>query len=301
MNFLKKDASIEENILKFDIADKTVKSVTSFYDKKPFPNYKRDDNKFTILNLGNKNLLAKLCKQNIGFNKDVLEIGCGTGQLSIYFALGTNNRIIGLDPTLASLKLASKFSKENNINNVKFVNADLFDDVISDEFFDFIWCNGVLHHTKDPYNGFKLAIKYLKKDGFILIGLYNKIGRIRTKIRKYIYNLFGKKIIMLIDPILRKKKLQNDDQVDAWIRDQYLHPLETTHTFDEILKWFDKNNIEFINSIPELDFVKDSENNFFKKRNNGSFLSRFFNQIKMLFSSFGDDGGLFVFIGKKNA
>ena len=53
-----------------------------------------------------------------------------------------------------------------------------------------------------------------------------------------------------------KKKLQNDDQVDAWIRDQYLHPLETTHTFDEILKWFDKNNIEFINSIPELDFVK---------------------------------------------
>ena len=92
-----------------------------------------------------------------------MEIGCGTGQLSIYFALGTNNRIIGLDPTLASLKLASKFSKENNINNVKFVNADLFDDVISDEFFDFIWCNGVLHHTKDPYNGFKLAIKYLKK------------------------------------------------------------------------------------------------------------------------------------------
>ena len=298
MNFLKKDASIEENILKFDIADKTVKSVTSFYDKKPFPNYKRDDNKFTILNLGNKNLLAKLCKQNIGFNKDVLEIGCGTGQLSIYFALGTNNRIIGLDPTLASLKLASKFSKENNINNVKFVNADLFDDVISDEFFDFIWCNGVLHHTKDPYGAFEILIQSLKKNGYVLIGLYNKYGRLRTLIRKYLYKIFGKKLLLKIDPTLRNLKLDENEQT-AWIRDQYTHPIESLHTIDEVLKWFKKNDIDFISSIPSSDFDYDY-NNIFEKKNSGTFFSRILNQVTMVFNRLGSDGGLFVVIGKKH-
>ena len=62
--------------------------------------------------------------------------------------------------------------------------------------------------AKDPYGAFKISIKYLKKNGYILVGLYNKIGRIRTHIRKYIYRLFGKKIILKIDPILRKKKIK---------------------------------------------------------------------------------------------
>ena len=300
MSCLKKKASIEDNILKFEIFESTTKSVTNFYSEKPFPNYKADDNKISILKSGDKNYLAKKFKKSIGFNKDVLEIGCGTGQLSIYFAIGTNNRVIGLDPTLESLKLASKFTKDNEISNVKFVNAYLFDDVLKDRYFDFIWCNGVLHHTKDPYGGFKLSIKYLKKDGFILIGLYNKFGRIRTKIRKYIYKLLGKKIIMLLDPMLRKKRFKSDEQVDAWIRDQYLHPVESVHTFDEVLKWFDDNDIEFVSSIPEQDFNNTVNDNIFDKCDKGTIFSRIFNQIKMLFTTYGDDGGLFIFIGRKN-
>ena len=63
--------------------------------------------------------------------------------------------VIGLDPTRASLDLAKKFADKNDINNIKFVNADIFDDVLKDDFFDFIWTNGVLHHTKDPYGALK--------------------------------------------------------------------------------------------------------------------------------------------------
>ena len=44
-------------------------------------------------------------------------------------------------------------NKKNKIENVKFVNADIFDDVFNDETFDFIWTNGVLHHTKNPNIG----------------------------------------------------------------------------------------------------------------------------------------------------
>jgi len=300
MVFLKKKSLHENNIYKFDIKDKVTKSVTDFYKIKPFPDYKLGDNKATLLSNGDKNYLASNFKKFLGFKKKVLEVGCGTGQLSIYFSIGTNNEIVGLDPTIESLNLASSFSIENNIQNVKFVNADIFDDVLEDEYFDFIWCNGVLHHTKNPYEGFKIILKSLKNDGYILIGLYNKIGRVRTIIRKYIYKIFGKKAVMLMDPVLRNLKSDSPEQIDSWIRDQYIHPVESLHTFDEVLQWFKKNNVEFVSSIPQSHFDFQNTENLFEKQKPGNFLTRLFNQILMIFNYLGSDGGLFVFIGKKN-
>ena len=299
MEFLKKRFSKNGKIYKFNIEDKTTKKVTEFYKKNPFPNYSPIDNKATILNRGNQNLLAHTFKKFIGLNKKILEVGCGTGQLSIFFSIGTNNQIVGLDPTEESLKLASDFSELNKIENVNFVKADIFDDVLKDDFFDYIWCNGVLHHTKNPYEGFKITLKSLKMNGYILIGLYNKIGRLRTKLRAYIYKLFGKKIIMKLDPILRNLKTDSEDQINAWIQDQYIHPVESCHTIGEVLNWFDKNNIQFISSIPKADFNENNFEEIFEKKNKGTFFSRLLNQVLMLFSNLGSDGGLFVVVGKK--
>ena len=297
-DFLKKKFSFKEEIISFDINDKSTKKVTEFYKESPFPNYKESDDKSTILHKGDKNLLAAQFKKFIGYKKNVLEVGCGTGQLSIYFSLGSNNNIVGLDPTIDSLKLANNFSKKNEIKNIQFVNADIFDDVLKDEYFDFIWCNGVLHHTRDPYKAFETLIKSLKKEGYVLIGLYNKIGRIRTIVRKYLYKVFGKKLLMTIDPTLRNLKNNQEEQY-AWIRDQYIHPIESLHTLDEVHSWFNQNNIEFISSIPSSDFSYDYDN-IFEKKDVGTYFSRIFNQISMIFNSLGSDGGLFVVIGRKN-
>ena len=295
--FLKKKFKIKENIISFEINDQVTKKITEFYKDNPFPNYKDDDDKASILKKGDKNFLASQFKKFSGYNKNVLEVGCGTGQISIYFSVETNNNIIGLDPTIESLNLASNFAKKNNINNVKFVNADIFDDVLKEDYFDYIWCSGVLHHTRNPNEAFKIIVKSLKKDGYILIGLYNKIGRVRTILRKYLYKIFGKKILMLIDPTLRN--LKNDEKEQkSWIRDQYIHPVESLHTLDEILKWFEFNNIDFISSIPACNFDENYTNLFIKK-SKGTFYSRIINQLSMIFTNLGSDGGLFVLIGKK--
>ena len=299
MKCLKKKSTYKDGIFKFDIADVKTKIVTNFYKESPFPNYDVDDNKSTIIKKGNKNYLASNFKDFIGYNKEVLEVGCGTGQLAIYFALGTNNNVVGLDPTIESLKLANDFSKKNNIENINFINADIFDDVLTDEFFDFIWCNGVLHHTKDPYEAFKILAKSLKREGYVLVGLYNKIGRIKTIFRKYIYKVFGIKILNTFDPTLRNMK-KDKDAKKAWIRDQYTHPIESLHTLDNVLNWFDKNDIEFINSIPSCNFNEESSDLFIKK-SKGDLYSRIINQFFMIFNNLGHDGGLFIVIGKKNA
>ena len=299
--FKNDEIKINDDIVKLNINDTTVEKVIEFYNEAPFPNYEDDDDKSSIKQKGDHNYLAKQFKDFIGFNKDILEVGCGTGQLSLYFSIGNNNRVYALDPTLASIKIGKDFAKKNNIENIKFVNADIFDDVFNDQTFDFIWTNGALHHTKNPKLAFDITSKYLKKNGYILIGLYNKYGRARTLFRRFLYKFFGKFIIMLLDPTLRKIKKGNDNQIKSWIRDQYEHPVESLHTFDEVLKWFDNNNIEFVNSIPECDIEKDYENSLFRKSSKGSFLSRFFSQITMLFNEHGSDGGLFVMIGKKKS
>ena len=297
-NFLKKKYQNIDGILSFEIKDSETNKVTNFYKETPFPNYKENDDKQTILEKGNKNFLANQFKKFIGHKKNVLEVGCGTGQLSIFFSIGANNNIVGLDPTIESLKLAKNFSDKNNITNIKFVNADIFDDVLSDNYFDLIWCNGVLHHTKDPYGAFEILVKSLKKEGYLLIGLYNKIGRVRTIFRRYMFKFFGRKILDKIDPTLRNLKFDENEK-NAWIRDQYIHPIESIHTIDEVLNWFDKNNITFISSIPSADFDYDY-NDIFKKKSSGTFFSRILNQISMIFNSLGSDGGLFVLIGKKH-
>ena len=189
--------------------------------------------------------------------------------------------------------------KKNNIKNISFVRGDIFDQIFQDDIFDFLICSGVLHHTRDPYSGFLNIIKSVKKNGYIVIGLYNKIGRFRTKVRKYIYKILGKNLIKFLDPVLRKTDKDSLDKINAWIKDQYLHPVESTHTFDEILNWFDKNNIEFINSIPKLSIFEDKMTSFFNKKNRASLFERILSQILMIFDTPGSEGAIFIFIGKK--
>ena len=184
--FKNDEIKIDDNVVKLNIDDSTVEKVIDFYNEAPFPNYEDQDDKSSINQKGDNNYLAKQFKNFIGFNKDILEVGCGTGQLSLYFSIGNNNRVYALDPTLASINLGNDFAKKNKIENVKFVNADIFDDVFNEETFDFIWTNGVLHHTKNPKLAFDITSKYLKKNGYILVGLYNQYGRTRTLFRRFL-------------------------------------------------------------------------------------------------------------------
>ena len=156
----------------------------------------------------------------------------------------------------------------------------------------------MLHHTKNPPEAFQILTKSLKSKGYVLIGLYNSYGRLRTIIRKFLYRIFGKKFIEKVDPTLRNLKFDEDEK-KAWIRDQYIHPIESLHTIDEVLDWFSKNNIDFISSIPSSEF-DSNYNNIFERKSKGTYFSRIINQISMIFNSLGSDGGLFVVIGQKH-
>ena len=300
------EPKIIDNINVFSFTDLTAAKVKNFYKDDPFPNYELSDDKASIIFKGDNNLYAKNLKKFIGYGKKILEIGAGTCQLSNYLAIGNNNSITAFDLNYESLKIGSKFAKKNEIKNITFVCGDIFDNIFKENIFDFILCNGVLHHTKDTYLSFEKSLKWLKKDGFVLVGLYNKIGRLRTKFRKHFFKLFGKKYLMLFDPVLRKINKDSKKKIDAWIKDQYQHPVERSHSFDEVLNLFQKNKINFINSYPSCEIFQINDNNkdeelkkLFIKGSSTNYYERILSQILMIFDRPGSEGGLFLFLGKK--
>ena len=298
-HYFTREFSVSDGIVRFPVEGDTTRTVTEFYDVAPFPNYRDTDDRSTILARGDRNFLSRQLKRFIGLNKSFVEVGSGTSQLSIYLAIGTNNRIFAMDPTLASLKLGKQFAEKNNIDNVTFVNADLFEGVFRPEVFDVVWCSGVLHHTSDPAGGFDVICRHAKKGGIVIVGLYNWYGRLRTHIRRHLYRIFGRRYLMLFDPVLRNAGPDAQDKINAWIRDQYIHPVESCHSFDEVLAWFDRNDIEFVNSIPSCELKADADADLFRPSSRSTRYERIWQQILMIFSSLGGEGGLFIFIGRK--
>ena len=300
-NFSKK-FQLKDRMIIFKDFDKTTKSVTEFYDEAPFPNYDDMETKDDLVQKILQNNFNKNLKDFIGFNRSFLEVGSGTCQLSLALAIGTNNDVVALDPTMASLKLGQEFAQKNNINNVTFINASLFQNVIADESFDVVWCSGVLHHTYDSKLGFETLIKWAKKDGIVFIGLYNTYGRLRTNFRQFIFNCLGRgklarATVSVLDPVLRKTKSKN--KFDAWFQDQYEHPVERKHSIDEVLNWFDENNVEFLGSLPNCKFGEVDDNFVQFDKNRSTFMSRVFAQLDMLFQTYGSEGGLFIMVGRK--
>lgn len=290
------------NIIQVGKKRQTAELVEIFYTENPFPNYDDMETIHDLLKKIEGNIFTLNFKKFCGFGKKIIEVGSGTSQLSIALASGTNNSIVAFDPTLESLRLGSTFAEKNEIANVNFVNGDLFSDPFIPEYFDVVWCSGVLHHTENAKEGFGVIANWTKPDGYIVIGLYNLYGRMRTVFRQVLFRLLGKgkfarSIVSFLDPILRKniskqKKL-------AWFQDQYEHPVESLHTLDEVLSWFDENNVEFISSIPSCDMGAIDYEDMFNVKGKGDFLTRILSQIAMLFSSLGSEGGLFLVIGKK--
>jgi len=280
----------------------TAKLVEEFYSNNPFPNY---DDLETIFDLKKKvegSQFTLNLKKSIGLGKRVIEVGSGTSQLSIALASGTNNQVVAFDPTLESLSIGSEFCRKSKVPNCIFVNGDIFSNPFKEDYFDIVWCSGFLHHTENPKKGFQIISTWLKTEGYVIIGLYNFYGRMRTVFRQKLFRLLGSgrlgiSIVSLLDPILRQDISENKRK--AWFQDQYEHPVESLHTLDEVLKWFEENKIEFVSSTPACDAsIVDFEKIFFNQ-SKGNFLTRLLSQLGMLFSPLGSEGGLFLVVGRK--
>jgi 2-polyprenyl-3-methyl-5-hydroxy-6-metoxy-1,4-benzoquinol methylase len=224
-------------------SDATTGDVLDFYTDAPFPNYNDFDDVATFVQRAERSVFAKMLSREIPMNARILEVGCGTGQMSNYLAATTPSHVYASDLTPASLRLGVNFARENGIEGITFMQMNLFRPCIAPQSMDIVISNGVLHHTYDTKKAFMSITPLVKPGGHILIGLYNKIGRLRTDLRRVLYKAFGERALAL-DPHLRQEL--SAEKRRSWIRDQYLHPAERKHSMSELLTWFEEAGFSFV-------------------------------------------------------
>jgi SAM-dependent methyltransferase len=274
--------------------------VRAFYEDTPFPNYDDIDSPETLRVKAEAGGFAAALSEQIPHGALVMEVGCGTGQLSNFLGLRWGRTVFGTDMCLNSLRLADSFRERHAIASVAFLQQNLFRPAFRPEVFDVVIVNGVLHHTSDPPAGLRTLVGLLKPGGHVLVGLYNRLGRLTTDLRRVVFRLTRDRLTFL-DPRLRRPTL-SPARRRAWFRDQYQHPHESTHWMGEALEWLDRADVEFLNSIPRCvaGAAFSSTEPLFAASSRGTPLDRLLVQLGMLLKG-GPEGGFFVVIGRKRA
>lgn len=274
--------------------------VKTFYETNPFPNYDDLDSRESLAVKARRGVFARLLDEQIPQDSLVLEVGCGTGQLTNFLGMAWNRRVLGSDLCLNSLRLAEGFRGRYTIENAGFLQMNLFRPAFCPASFDLVVSNGVLHHTGDPRGAFDSISRLVKPGGHIIIGLYNRIGRLTTDLRRHVFNAFGDRWSALLDGHMRNRTY-NEARKRAWFMDQYKHPRESKHSYDEVMDWFESQGFDFLFSIPKIGSAPFEDNErLFAAHPKGSHAGRILTQLDMLVRG-GVDGALFIMIGRKRA
>ncbi len=223
--------------------------VKRFYEEHPFPNYDGFESVGDLLARASRSVYAAMLDRQIPVGARILEIGCGTGQLGAFLSIG-GRPVVGVDMSNASLTLATRFRARHGLASCNFVQGNLFELPLQKEAFDLVICKGVLHHTADARAAFRAAAQMVRPGGYVLVGLYNRIGRIPTSVRRWYFKLRPRRE-GTGDYVLRQIA-KSDEKARSWFFDQYLHPHETRHTVDEVLDWFAENQLDYVNAVPSI-------------------------------------------------
>ncbi|MEX0641313.1 MAG: carbamoyltransferase N-terminal domain-containing protein, partial [Pirellulales bacterium] len=271
--------------------------VREFYETTPFPNYDDLDSLRALLEKARVGTFARLLNEQIPYDSRVLEVGCGTGQLTNFLAIA-HRSVLGVDVCLNSLGLAKKFAEENGIERASFAQMNLFRPALKDGFFDVVISNGVLHHTADCRAAFHRICRLVKPGGFVVVGLYSSYSRQVHYARRAVVRWTGLTSRWL-DPQFGRKTATG--QRRAWFQDQYCHPHETCHSLDQVIRWMNETGLEFVNSIPKPTalppLVPDEE--LFAPKDPGNRATRMLSQLRNIGSGY-REGGFLVAIGKRN-
>ncbi len=280
--------------------EKVREKMQKFYETVTLPGYDGIDSPSVLMDKAKKSGFGRWLDEAISPMASVMEVGCGTGQMTNFLGLVSSRKVMGIDQSIPSLKLGQAFKEKFDLKNVSFIQGNIFTLPAKNNSVDILICSGVLHHTPDPYKGFTELLKKVKPGGYIVIGLYNSYARIPLGIRKIIFNCTGGALRNL-DAHMRRKDVDKSKK-EIWFSDQYKNPHESWHSVDEVLKWFEKNKVEFVSCVPNIAGRMGDETpqnqNLFKIHPKGSSIQHIAKQLGWMFT-IGREGGLFVLTGRK--
>lgn len=273
-------------------ADVTAR-VKTFYEEHPFPSYEGLEEFGELVAKGHQNPFSARLLDAVGYNKTILECGCGTGQLSHFLQLN-NNHVLGIDLSLASLRLAIEHKRRNTLVRSGFAQMNIFELAVKDDCFDVVIAHGMLHHTFDARRAFAAVVKKVKPGGIVMVGLYNRFARIPTWLRSKVIGFTGGNIDYVV-----RHRIRDARKAEIWIEDQYYNPHETWHSIGEVLGWFEENGVDYLNcSPPILGTDGETAGSLFQETSPGDSYRRAVTQLGWI-ATIAREGALFDVIGRK--
>lgn len=269
--------------------------VRQFYEQTPFPGYPLRDSLEWLRARAERSAFARLLDRAIPDDARIVDIGCGTGQMSLYLARA-KRVVIGADLTRPSLQLAAAAARRFGLDGVRFVETDLQHPGLRSGSFDVVYSSGVLHHTPDPRASFRRIAKLARPGGMIVLGLYNAIARIPLRVRRFVARMSGYRWF-LFDPVLCDREHEAERRA-AWIRDQYQHPEEHRHTLGQVQEWFAENGVEYVRAYPNAVLGDDSDELFEQAKDDWR-VEGWLAQVGWM-HSLGHEGGLFIAVGRRS-
>lgn len=232
--------------------------IAKFYSQFPFPNIsltKKADIYQTLI----YNLINGLIKKYLEKYKKIkiLDVGCGTGEVDLGLAKKGRD-ILAIDNNPKSIEIAQKRAVRFKAN-VKFKVYDFVKNDLPKNYYDFIIASGSLHHTAEPEKNFTKLVNSLKKGGYIVIGIYNPYGSFKVRLKREILKLlvgddFEKKI-EIYRRLFYRRQLTLQEKVA--VADAFANPYRRYYTFEQLVGWFKKNNIEYLDSVPPIEISKN--------------------------------------------
>ena len=274
--------------------DDRTETVRLFYETAPFPGYPPRDNLAWLRARAERSRFARLLDSSIGGDARIAEIGCGTGQMSLYLARA-DRTIVALDLSRAALELGAAAARRYGVEPVLFVEADLSHLPLRRDAFDVVYCSGVLHHTPDPAAAFGRITSAVRPGGIVVVGLYNRLARMPLRLRRAVARLSNYRWIPG-DPVLHDRDAEPERR-EAWIRDQYRHPEEHRHSVAEVRRWFEANGIDYLRTYPST-LTGDEPEDLFAPAGDEWALETWLAQLGWM-KSLGPEGGLFVTVGRR--
>jgi ubiquinone/menaquinone biosynthesis C-methylase UbiE len=151
-------------------------------------------------------LKVRLERNNIDvswFNdKIALDGGCGGGRYTVALSRFGFKKVIGLD--LSEKGIPDAFKRIEGTayeKKVEFMKGNVLEPPFEDNYFDFVFSNGVLHHTKDPIKGIRECYRMLKSGGRLWLYMWWEDGIINT------YWNASRDILKGINPFIMKNLL----------------------------------------------------------------------------------------------
>ena len=267
-----------------------------FYEAAPFPGYSPGDTLHALRARAAHNPFVRSVDALAAGDARIVEIGCGTGQMCLFLARA-DRVVIGADLARASLQLAAAAARRYGLEGVQFVETDLGRPGLKRGSFDVVYSAGVLHHTPDPAASFARVAELARPGGIIVVGVYNALARVPHRLRRAIARLVRYRFVPF-DPVLHDRR-HDAARREAWVRDQYQHPEEHSHTTGEVQRWFAANDVEWLRTFPSS-LLGDEPGDLLEPAGDNWWLERWLVQLGWAWT-LGREGGLFYSIGRRRA